>query len=403
MKKLLLLFAFVLTADAADPNGLRFGGPIPISVNAVPTVTNTVINAAGVWYAAIFQAPRADVVTQLMIRIAAHAGTMGEHRISLQTISAGSSQGFPSATILASLSYTPVAGDDGLVKSLTITRDGAGGALSSYTLTKGTNYAIVVEPCPNATAPCAGAFVPDGSNNSTFTNSWAGLSDGDRALFPYSLTTANSGSTWTKVAQRAFFGYQTASTTYGTPIQSVTSTGISSGSESGVSFTLPTSWCSTVQIAGIRFVGTSPATNKTFKIVLYNGTTVLQSATIDSDVVRSNVLNAAMTYYFSDATLTDLTCGSLYRIGISPQDATNNVALTTIDLPTGLSVDPRLAFAGGTVFASASRSSCGGACDSTSTAWAADVTTSRPMIELILGDITQPSGASSGGAFGYSN
>jgi hypothetical protein len=51
------------------------------------------------------------------------------------------------------------------------------------------------------------------------------------------------------------------------------------------------------------------------------------------------------------------------------------------------------------MFAFASRTGCGGPCDATSTAWAADTVTSRPMLELILDDLTPP--AATGGQKSY--
>jgi hypothetical protein len=387
-----LLFAF-LCAHAGDPQRLRIGAPTTLPATS-PVFTLFTIDGAKKT-AAVFQASDPDVVTTLLFRYGARTGTPVQHRISIQGVDASNGAGTPNGIVLAAAAFTPPADTswNGFVRAVSITNDGSGAAIAGYTLTRGAFYSIVIEPCPDSTAPCSGAATANSSNSSSFTSVLTNVVQ--RPTPPYGLTYASSA--WSKINEAPLYGYRTASATRGLPVQSTTSTTISSGSESAVSFMLPSTMCGAYTVVGVRAVITSPAANKTFKINLYNGTTVLQSVTADSDVGRSysSVYNTSE-YYFADASLTPLTCGSTYRIGFAPQDASNGIGLTTLDVAAG---GDRTAFSGGTMFAFASRTGCGGPCDATSTAWAADTVTSRPMLELILDDLTPP--AATGGQKSY--
>jgi hypothetical protein len=392
---LLLIPGSSSAALAADAQGLRIGLPAA-GISSTPAFTSfAAITTTSLYDAWVFEAPAAVVVTSLMARQAATAGTPVLHKISIQTVS--TINGNPSGSVVAAGSYTPVSGNNNLFVSAAIAYDGSGSSIGSYTLTKGTWYAIVIQACADSTLPCVGATAPGAGNSATFTTTVSDLGVLGRPSIGYSDTTSDAGTNWTKAASaQSVFGFSDGTTTYGFPVQTTTATGISSGSEQGMSFTIPSTWWSTYQISGIRFSGTTPAAAKTFKVVLYSGTTVLQSVSVDSDMtVSNNSSSRNFVVYFADATLTALNAGSLYRVGICPQDASNNVALMTLDLPAAAD---RTAFPGGTIFAYSSRSGCGAACDTTSTAWSADTTTARPMMELILADITAPSG---GGQKGY--
>lgn len=386
----LLLFAF-LCSRAGDVQRLRIGAPSNLP-SSTPAFTLFTIDGAKK-IAVIFQASDSDAVTALMFRYGARTGTPVQHKISLQGVLQTSNTGTPDGTVLAAGAFTPPADTswNGLVQAIPVTNNGAGGSISSYTLTRGSYYSIVIEPCPDSTAPCSGAATPDGSNNSSFTTVLTNIMA--RVAPPYAATFASAA--WSKINDAPVWGYRTAALTRGYPVQSLTLTSISSGSESAVSFTLPSTLCSTAKIVGVRATIETPNASKVVNLHLYSGTTILQSAALDSDV---NKFNASVwswgDFYFTDASLTPITCGSTYRIGFAPQDSSNIFALATMDVPTA---GDRTAFPGGTLFAFSSRTSCGSPCDATSTAWAADTTTSRPIVELILDDLTPPAGGGSGG------
>jgi hypothetical protein len=322
-------------------------------------------------------------------------GTAVQHKISFQTVD--TTTGLPTGTVVAA-AVTPIpdVAANATIRAVNITHDGVGGTQSSYQLTRGGIYAMVIEPCPDSTAPCSAATTPDASNFLTFTRDLGNLSARQGLPYPATFTTG----AWTKILGVPAFGYRTASLTRGYPVQSTTTTTtISSGAETGVSFNIPSTLCSSLKVAGVRAQIQTSAAGKITNMNLYSGTTVLQGPRAINANTSGNAASLTWiddTFHFTDASLSALSCGTTYRIGFAPQDASNNFMLHAIDMATS---GDRTAFAGGTMFALASRTTCGAPCDGTSTAWAADTTTSRPFIELILDDWTLPAGT--GGQTGY--
>ena len=394
-KQLSLLLLTFLCAHGGDVQRLRIGAPTGFP-GATPAFTLFTIDGAKKT-TVVFQASDSDVATALLFRYGLTTGTPVQHKISLQGVSLTSGTGTPNGTVLAAGAFTPPADTswNGLVQAVPIMNDGAGGSISSYTLTRGSYYSIVIEPCPDATAPCSGAATPGGANSSSFTTVLTNYLV--HASPPYAATSTSG--TWTKVTDMPVWGYRTATLTRGTPIQSNTIASISSGTESAVSFTLPSTMCSTAKVIGVRAEIETPNAARIVNMHLYSGTTVLQSAALNSNVNRNNAsIWTTSEFYFSDASLTPVTCGSTYRIGFAPQDSSNLFALATLDVA---APGDRTAFPGGTMFAFGSRSGCGGPCDATSTAWAADTATSRPLLELILDDLTPPAGTGGQKAFTF--
>lgn len=388
MSKIIALLLLACPLFAADALRLTLGGPLPITIANTPGYGTFAIDATTDRVEYTFQASDPTIVTTLLFRYSVRVGTPTQYKISLQDLAA---TGNASGTPLATAAFTPPADTtwDGLIQEVSLSHDGAGGVATTYTLTRGSWYAMVIEACPDATAPCAGLAAPDGSNHGVFNTVLTNLGMVARAGTTWTGTSTNSGSTWTKAGDTAIFGYRSASLTFGFPLESFTSTAISTGAESGLLFTIPSTFWSTAKVVGVRFIGTTPAAAKSVKFNLYSGTTVLQSTTWDSDwSVGAGSAYRVFQIYFTDASLAALTAGSSYRIGVTPQDSSNGVALMTLGLR---AAGDRTAFPGGASFTFTSRTACGAACDTTATAWS-DTTTSRPMMELILDDITAPSG-----------
>ena len=399
MKMLMLICLIGLLAPqntfAADALRIRLLAPIAINSNRGPGFNTSLIDAATKKAGWVFQATDTSAITALGFRYGTRTGTPVQHRISIQGVSAAT--GDPDGTAVATAAFTPPADTtwNSLIQAITISHDGSGNTISSYTLTRGTLYAIVIEPCQNCTAPCSGAATPDSTNNSSFTATMT-WSDG-RPNFPYADT--YNGSAWAKgTSAYPVYFYRSASRTYGFPIQAISTNATnSSGAEIGASFNLPSTWFTSFQVVGARAYLSPGAAGKTLKIVLYSGTTLLQSVTLDTDQFSAAGGNRAVDIYFADASLTTLSTGTTYRIGFSPQNTSQNLGLETLDLA---AAGDRTAFAGQTTLALSTRTGCGSPCDATSTAWAADTTTSLPLVELILDVITAPSGGGQK-AFGY--
>jgi hypothetical protein len=126
-------------------------------------------------------------------------------------------------------------------------------------------------------------------------------------------------------------------------------------------------------MAGVR-VPMRHAATKTFKLQLYTGTTVLQTITLDTDIVSTSnpgIFRNGI-YFFDETTLATLTGGSQYRVGIQAQETAANLAIRTLDMAAAADLD---AYPFGTAWFLSTRADAG--------TWSDD-TTKRPLIELII-------------------
>ena len=121
---------------------------------------------------------------------------------------------------------------------------------------------------------------------------------------------------------------------------------------------------------------------------LYSGgdvgdTTVLQDVTWDSDWSSATSSADTWTIYFDESSLSTLTFGNTYRIALSTPDASNQT-LQGFSVSAVADLD---AFPLGQQFTLSTRA--GGN-------WT-DTATTRNFMEIILDDITKPSGGGGGG------
>lgn len=363
---------------AADIGRITLNTSLPLSTStALATILDCTIDATTDTCYWVFQMPEDAQITTLLINYLSSAGTPVQHRVSIQGVNV--TNGRNDGTATAAASWTPTGGAG--VIALPITHNGAGGTLSSINLSRGAFYSLVIEPCQNATAPCSGAATPNGSNNSLFGIGTTTGQGGTVQGFPYAVI--NNAGTHSKQSRWPIFGLRSATKTYGNPLVSVTANGISSGDDQAISFNLPSGACSTFKVAGARFSALSPAAGQNVNIVLYSGTTVLQSTTWDTDLVRLATTTGQIFEVFFDDPPSTLNCGTTYRLGVTPISAAT-VGLNLINLP---AAGDRTAYPGGTNFGWSTRTGCGGPCDATATAWTDD-NTKRPLVELVLEDIT---------------
>jgi len=420
--KRLILFLCALSASlcpvasrAADARQLKIGAPIQINQSGA-TVSNTfVIDGANKAVAWVFQAENDEALTSFIFRFGASAGTPVAHRISIQGVSVATGIGMPNGTV-AGAAVIPVPATSSwdqngtaflgcgtgvnCVQVIPVTNDASGATISSVALTRGQLYSIVIETCAGSTAPCSGSVTADVTNKGSFVHSVGNVGTMARGSFPYALTNtaALPSTTWTKVADTPIYGYRTANGTYGAPLLGLTSTATNSGAEVGVSFNFPSTWFSTYKVSGIRYVGTSPSTNSSVKLLIYDtdGSAVPMSGvgyTWDTDAVRVNATGIQVYTLKFQGTLPTLSAGTTYRISLSPQGASTGLSLATWDLQ---AAGDRSAFPGGTSIAFTSRTGCTGVCDAQTTVHFTDNTSSRPFLELLLEDITAPT--STGGS-----
>jgi len=346
-------------------NCLGYGG-------AAPNYGSFALDGATDAVEFICQSPDATPITRLGFRYTLRTGTPPTYKISLQGVGA---TGNPDGTIkggasAVSATFTPPADATWDATWRWITLD------YSYTPARGEMLSVVI-------AYHSGTI--DGSNCSTFL--LCILNFVSRIGCPYAIE--NAAGARTRKSDLPVFGVGAAASATGFPVKTIYLTQISSNTtpdEQALAFSLPVGFCSTYKVLGIRIGGYSPAAGKTVVVTLYDGTTPLQQMTWDADV-GSNVENqSVMRFLFDEATLSTLNAGTTYRIGFAPQEILNYFSMhgLTADAAADLSAYPL-----GTAWYLSTRTDSG--------AWNDDTTT-RPIAELILDDITFTAGG--GGAVG---
>lgn len=313
----------------------------------------------------VFQAQEAITIVDLGFAYGNRTGTCPAYRISLQGVTAlGRADGTIKSSANAFVNFTPPATTawDDTFRWQTL------GA--SYTCTRGEFLAIVI-------SYSSGTI--NASNCSSFGYTQAS-SRGNQWPFPITVE-AGVG---TRRQASPIYAYRSSSSTYGAPYQGHTMGNFSSDSspdERALRFVIPVDICSTYTLAGVDLNIGNPAANKSFKIILYTGTTVLQTLTVDSDQNQSVSSNNWSEFYFQETTLSNLTAGSVYYLGFQPQETSNNLGITRQTVSTNTDFD---AWPLGRTTYAAIRTDAG--------AWT-DVLTDRLVVSLIFGSFTQAGGS----------
>lgn len=308
-------------------------------------------------------------ITHCGFRYGTRTGTPPSYLISIQGVDAS---GNPDGTIKgggtpASKIFTPPASTAWNSTWQWIALD------NSYTPSRGEGLSLVI-------SYSSGTI--DASNNGSFTTGVSGM--WSTSGKPYGIT--NVAGSRTRTSSLPVFGLKGASLVYGLPIAAASSVTYDTGSspnEYGVKFTLTRDMGD--MIAGIAASLRPAAAGKTGALSLYDGTTALQTITVDSDALRAAATtNSLCRLLFSDATLSTLTYGNTYRVALKANEASSSWALTTYDMADAASM---AVFPYSNDMCLTTRA--GGA-------WTDD-TTKRPAIELLFAPFTEP-GSGSGGA-----
>lgn len=379
MKKLTALFALLLSvvtqAVAADFTGLTIGSGF--AVGGAITASTFALDESGDYLAFAFQCEEAATITKLDFRYGARTGTLQPPTYQIDLEGIDLTNGRPDGTVKSSTNakqtFLPPNDTtwDGTWRTNTLT--------SSYTCTRGEHLAAVIKYTSGTISA---------TQSSTFGQYWSNLTNiGGANAFPYALQHNNTGATFAKQDYVPLFAYESASKIYGYPGTDGDTTQFSSDStpnEYALNFSLSSSFCSTFTLKGAQFVGRTDAATKTFKVLLYSGTSVIatvgpDSGAFDSDALVANSGYRAFRGLFTDTTLPTLTCGSTYRISLQPQETASNVNLNSIIVNANSDL---AAWPGGIGWYLSTRTGAG---------WT-DVTTKRPLIDLIIGDWTAPSG-----------
>lgn len=334
-----------------------------------PSYQNQTVDASNDGVAFVFRAINAEAINGVAFRYGARTGTPPTLRASLQPVDTGT--GNPSGTPLggatpASATFTPPASAawDGLVQWVALA--------NSYTPARGEVIALCIEYSSGTI---------DASNNSTFTYQAANGLLADNVSAPYALTL--TAGVWAHQTRSPIFGVRTASSRYGLPLQAAYTTSVTtSGHRQALKFALNSGWGDTFKVIGMRVYVDPPATGNTFKIGIWDAGGVIQDATIDVDQLSNQtVLQAEL--YFDEVSLTALSYGTTYYAGIEATGA------ATILRGINVSATEDLETLGGDFYLSTYNGA----------SWA-DTNTTRPLVELILDDITEPAGGAGGYVIG---
>lgn len=217
----------------------------------------------------------------------------------------------------------------------------------------------------------------DGSNNVTFSYRVASAGDD----FTPQTWIITAGSAVTTNSGRICYGYASATKSYGLPVETVTTNiTLSTTVEEVLAFTLPTALYGvgttfTVKALVPIFRTTLSTGTNGFRIKLYDSdlTTVLQTTDYDVDVLGTGATQRFARLAFSTATLATLTAGIKYYASLLV--TANTCTVFRWDFRRAQDLD---CLPGGRTFFLATGNSGG---------WT-EVTTGRPSLDLVLGDLT---------------
>lgn len=350
----------------ADVRHVTVGGPVR-GINYTISPANFSLDGSGDKIAFIFQAEEAATITHLGVRLGTKTGNPPTYKISFQGVDA--STGTADGTVLggaspASATFDPTAWTAGTFNWVALA--------NSYAVTRGQNLAIVVEY-----DTVAGETI-DGSNYASFSYRNANINGRGWTY---------DGATWTGSSTNGPHGYKSSTKAYGWPCQTsdgavTTFENDRTPDEVGMKITVPAAVCATYKIAGLMVQSRMTTANTSMDIVLYDtdGTTVLQSVTLDSEMTPTNTHYV----YFDEATLSTLNAGSAYRLVIKANDAVSSNYYYYMDFPDAISAECA-DFGGNVVWTE--RTDAG--------AWT-DTNTRRFGGAAILSDITEPTAGGGG-------
>jgi hypothetical protein len=310
-----------------------------------------------------FYAEEALTITHLFSCWSAVLGTSPVYEISLQGVTAA---GIPDGTIKAGTNakatFTPTSGNNDVGNWHALT--------SSYACARGEPLAIVIKYSSGTI---------NGSNFATFHNSLG--SYGPSLLPAYSL--ANDAGVRTRSSYPRF-GYSDGTNKFGAPVRTLTTQTFNDGTnpdEYALRFVVPTDWgWSSYTIAGMKAAITLAVTGATTTFTLYDGTTALQQIAIDNDIAQVIASMQAGAPLFDEVTLSSLTPGNVYRLGIKNNDGATNMSLQIVNFQANSDMNRQ---PGGVECYLSTRNNGG--------AWTDD-TAKRPMIEPVFSEFTAVAG-----------
>lgn len=365
----------------------RWGSPYPFTGTAVLTYTDTTLSAqdSKVGFILPFSCSgTSETLTHVGFRYGAFTGTpaSNSYKASIQGVDAS---GNPDGTVLgggspASLTYTPAGADaNGWIwKTLA----------NGISVNRGTRIAGVIER----------VAATDGSNCLAVSSAHGRIIN--RSGISYGLT--YSGGSWTKTTgtgNHHCMAVKSASGVYGFPADELYSVlSLGSTTERGLFFTMPTNFCSTYKVKAIRILGTTPSGGSgTHQATLYSspvtGSIAIlnDSGTIDNDSLSVGGSQDREMLFVFTGTLATLNAGTEYGIGLATTTG-SDMGIVCIDVESVGDLD---AYPYGQQLGYMTRTLTDYPPSGNDSNNFTKTTTRRPVAELILDDITAPSGGGS--------
>lgn len=382
MRKIFLALLFLLPLQAADTNGLYWGNPTPMHgmhwPPGSPLIGTFDLDASTDKIGVCDQMQVAGSLTHVLFNYNLRTGTPPVYKAGLQGRGV---DGRPDGTYLgggtpASATFTPPADAtwDGTVREILLD--------NAYTTTRGQWLCMVVEYSSGTV---------DISNFSQLGVIF--FSSSSNSLLGVPSLYTNTG-TWAANTNYPIYGFKIGSLYYGYPLKAVGQVAFDSDTtpdEIGIKFTLDASYGSTFKVMGAMWLGSSPASDvDDFKLTQYEGTTQnAQGLMDDTDYFTTVAVTRRSTrMFFQDTTLPTLNFGTAYRVVLGAAGTyTADPNLWYFDVENSAHWS---AFPGGTQFSWTQRTDAG--------SWT-DTATRRPLMDIIISDVTEPTGGGGGGSF----
>ena len=261
--------------------------------------------------------PQADTITSLGVRVATIAGTSPTYKIGFQTLG---TDGVPDGTYLGGGSEQSGTFAPSATGMQYVTLD------NSRTVTRGELVCVVVE---------YDSGTIDGSNNVsiTYSSDAIALAATGTMGMPYSL--AQTSGAWTVHDDSPCVGLRSATASYGHAVDEVTLVTVDNDTtpdELGVAFTLPSGTCDSYQVVGVcgRLDNNITTVTSNLTITLYEGTTVLQQVAITGNKWSTTGIEFGL-YAFDEVTLSTLSPGTQYVIGLHSDNNTESLVVRHAD------------------------------------------------------------------------
>jgi hypothetical protein len=343
------------------------------------------LNTTGFKVAATFKpyiAGASDTITHVGYRQGVTTGTpaAASYKIGVQGVSA--TTGNPDGTYLgggspASAEFQPTSGNDSTWQWIALD--------NSISINAGQTVALVLETGSGWTT----------GNKITATHYFPASR---RSVFP--VPQSYNGS-WTKRGTDApALAMKSAGHVYGWPYQSAgTTRNFGATAEAGFWFNIPTNFCSTFKLVGLRAIILPPGANKSFVVNVYENPLSGSIASIQAtDAMDSDIFAAASSAVRTlevsfEGTAPTLNAGTDYVVGFATTTASEG-ALYTADVASAGDFDA-ISYRQQTAYTTRTLTDFPPSGNDTNN-FAAVTATSRPYVELILAEVTAPAGGSGG-------